>query len=153
LFHGSEISLAQLKDQLRTLANSCIDLSDELSLLERIAQTFEAEPHLSETLMPDVLGLAQSGKDNMGLPPEERIWEGLLSVIMKMLSGLLKSESYAPSLSNENNFRMTHVFDQPLSELGRYMAILRSLNLGDTQSTRLVGEVLDEMIMDMGGSR
>ena len=88
----------------------------------------------------------------MGLPPEERIWEGLLSIIMKMLSGLLKQEGYAPSLSNENNFRITHVFDQPLRELGRCMAILRSLNLGDTQSTRLVSEVLNEMITDMGGS-
>ena len=153
LFYGSEIALAQLKDQLRTLANACTDLGGELSIVERIVQTFETESHLRETLMPDVLGLAPSGKNCMGLPPEERIWEGLLSIIMKMLSGLLKNESYAPSLSNENNFRITYVFDQPLSELGRYMAVLRSLNLGDAQSTRLVSEVLDEMIMNMGGSR
>ena len=153
LFHGSEVALAQLKDQLRTLANACTELGEELSIVERIVRTFETESHLREMLMPDVLGLARSGKDCMGLPPEERIWEGLLAIIMKMLSGLLKNESYAPSLSNENNFRITHVFDQPLSELGRYMAVLRSLNLGDTQSTRLVGEVLDEMIMSMGGSR
>lgn len=152
LFFGSEIALAQIKDQLRTLANTCVDLGEEQSIVERIVQTFKAEPQMREMLMPDVLGLAPSGKDHMGLPPEERIWEGLLSVIMKMLSGLLKHEGYAPSLSNENNFRITHVFDQPLRELGRYMAILRSLNLGDTQSTRLVSEVLDEMIMDMGGS-
>ena len=153
LFHGSEVALAQLKDQLRTLANACTELGEELSIVERIVRTFETESHLREMLMPDVLGLAHSGKDCMGLPPEERIWEGLLAIIMKMLSGLLKNESYAPSLSNENNFRITHVFDQPLSELGRYMAVLRSLNLGDTQSTRLVSEVLDEMIMSMGGSR
>ena len=153
LFHGSDIALAQLKDQLRTLASACVDLDGELSIVERIIQTFEAEPHLRETLMPDVLGLAHAGKDSMGLPPEEHIWESLLSIIMKMLSGLLKSESYSPSLSNENNFRMTHVFDQPLSDLGRCMASLRSLNLGDTQSTRMVAEVLDEMIMDMGGTR
>lgn len=152
LFHGSEIALAQLKDQLRTLANACTNLGEELPIVDRIVRTFESEPHLRETLMPNTLGLALSGKDHMGLPPEERIWEGLLAIIMKMLSGLLKNESYAPSLSNENNFRITHVFDQPLSELGRYMAILRSLNLGDAQSTQLVGEVLDEMIMNMGGS-
>ena len=112
LFYGSDIALAQLKDQLRTLASACIDLSDELNIAERIVQTFEAEPHLRETLMPDSLGLAHSGKDHMGLPPEERIWR----------------------------------------DLGRYMAILRSLNLGDTQSTQLVGEVLDEMIREIGGS-
>lgn len=152
LFSGSDLALAQLKDQLRTLANACMDLNEEESLVERIVQTFESEPNLRETLMPKTLGLASSGKDNMGLPPEERIWEGLLSIIMKMLSGLLKQESYSPSLSNENNFRITHVFDQPLRDLGRYMSILRSLNLGDTQSTKLVGEILDEMIMDIGGS-
>ena len=153
LFHGSDIALAQLKDQLRTLANACTDLGNELPVEERVVQTFNAEPHLRETLMPDALGLSNSGKHQIGLPPEERIWEGLLSIIMKMLSGLLKDESYAPSLSNENNFRITHVFDQPLSDLGRCMATLRSLNLGDTESTRLVAEVLDEMIMDIGGSR
>ena len=107
---------------------------------------------MREMLMPDVLGLAYTGKDHMGLPPEEHIWEGLLSIIMRMLSGLLKGESYSPSLSNENNFRITHVFDQPLSDLGRYMAIIRSLNLGDTQSTQLVSEILDEMIREIGGS-
>ncbi len=153
LFHGSDISLAQLKDQLRTLANACMDLSEEESIIERIVQTFETESDLRESLMPDSLGLASSGKNHMGLPPEERIWEGLLSIIMKMLSGLLKQESYCPSLSNENNFRITHVFDQPLRDLGRYMSILRSLNLGDAQSTKLISEILDEIIMDIGGSK
>ena len=153
LFHGSDIALAQLKDQLRTLARACLDLGSELPILERVVQTLQSEPQMREILMPDVLGLASSGKDHMGLPPEERIWEGLLSIIMRMLSGLLKGESYSPSLSNENNFRITHVFDQPLSDLGRYMAIIRSLNLGDTQSTQLVSEVLDEMIGEIGGFR
>lgn len=152
LFHGSEIPLAQLKDQLRTLANACLDLGEEQSIVERIIQTFDTEPNLRETLMPESLGLAPSGKNYMGLPPEDRIWEGLLSIIMKMLSGLLKSEGYSPSLSNENNFRITHVFDPPLRELGRYMGILRSLNLGDTQSSQVVGEAIDEIINDIGGS-
>ena len=153
LFYGSDITLAQLKDQLRTLANACMELDEENSIVERIVQTFKNEQALRETLMPDVLGLAESGKNHIGLPPEERIWEGLLSIIMRMLSGLLKHEGYSPNLSNENNFRITQVFDEPLRDLGRYMSMLRSLNLGDAQSTQLVGEVLDDMIKEMGGLR
>ena len=103
--------------------------------------------------MPDVLGLGNAQKNRIGLPAEERIWEGLLAVVMRMLSGLLKHESYAQNLSNESNFRLTHVFDEPLRELGRYMAIIRSLIVGDTQSTQLVGQVLEEMILEMEGSR
>ena len=153
LFFGSESSLAQLKDQLRTLAAACLDLDQEHSLVERIVQTFAAEPHLCEALMPDVLGLCNAQKNRIGLPAEERIWEGLLAVVMRMLSGLLKHESYAQNLSNESNFRLTHVFDEPLRELGIYMAIIRSLIVGDTQSTQLVGQVLEEMILEMEGSR
>lgn len=152
LFAGSDSSLAQLKDQLRSLAAACLEMGDEQSLAERIVSTLEAEPHLCEVLMPTALGFSESAKSRINLPAEDRIWEGLLATIMKMLSGLLKHESYAPNLSNENNFRLAHVFDEPLRELSRYMSSLRSLNLGDVQNTQLISNVLDEMIKEMGGA-
>lgn len=152
LFAGSDSSLAQLKDQLRSLAAACLEMGDEQSLAERIVSTLEAEPHLCEVLMPAALGFSESAKSRINLPAEDRIWEGLLATIMKMLSGLLKHESYAPNLSNENNFRLAHVFDEPLRELSRYMSSLRSLNLGDVQNTQLISNVLDEMIKEMGGA-
>jgi len=152
LFAGSDSSLAQLKDQLRSLAAACLDMGDEQSLVERIVSTLEAEPQLCEVLMPAALGFSESATSRISLPTEDRIWENLLALIMKMLSGLLKHESYAPNLSNENNFRLAHVFDQPLRELSRYMAILRALNLGDVQNTQLIGNVLDDMIKEIGGA-
>lgn len=151
LFAGSGSPLAQLKDQLRSLAVACLDLDLDQPLAERIAQVLEAEPQLREVLRPEALGLADSSQGRIGLPMEDCIWEGLIGVTMKMLSGLLKHESYAPNLSNENSFRLAHVFDEPLRELSRYMAILRSMNVGDSQNTQLVSDVLDKMIKEMGG--
>ena len=153
LFADSGSSLAQLKDELRTLAMACIDLDPEQPLVERIVQVLEDKPDLREILMPEALGLGGADHGSIRLLLECQIWEGVLAVIMKMLSGLLKHESYSPSLSNENNFRLAYVFDEPLRELSRFMAILRSMNVGDAQNAQLVSDVLDEMIKEAGGAK
>lgn len=151
LFDGCGSSLAQLKDQVRTLALACLEMDETTSLVERVVEVLEREPALRENLMPEVLGVGSKGKVRLGLPPEDHIWESLIVIVMRMLSGWLKHESYCEHLSNENNFRLAHVFDEPLRDLSRLMAVLRSLNTGDIHTTQLIRKVLNNMIAEMGG--
>ncbi|MGJ8639092.1 MAG: hypothetical protein ACSHYA_06825 [Opitutaceae bacterium] len=148
LFHGTGSPLALIKDHVRSLALNCSDMDESTPLVERIAKILGEDEEARAVLMPDALGVGAAGKGRIGIPAEDHVWETLISVAMKMLSGLLKREGYSSTLSNENNFRLVQVFDEPLSELSHVLAILRSLCVGDVHSTHMIREVIDSMLGD-----
>ena len=153
LYHGSGAPLALLKDRLFTVGAACLELGPAQPLAERVAKVIREDPQLREVLLPEALGLSDSSSGRIGLPAEDRIWEGMLALLLRMVPGLLKGEGIAPNLSNENNFRLAHVFDEAFDEIAKTAAILRSLCVGDIHGMQLVRKVLDEMITGIGGNR
>lgn len=152
LFHGSGTSLAQLKDQLRSLAQTCSEMNEDETLVERVAAVFARDADMRSVLMPDDLGVDSDGPGRIGLPAEDRIWETIIAILMRLQTGLLKREGYAESLSNENNFRLAQVFDEPIKELSNILAILRSLCIGDVHSSHFIRSVIDSMLLEMRGA-
>lgn len=153
LFHGTGSSLARLKDKLRTLAQACSEISEDMPLPERVSAVLARDADLRGVLVPDELGVGAEGAGRIGLPAEDRIWESIIVVLMRLQTGLLRREGYAPNLSNENNFRLAQVFDEPIKDLSSLLAILRSLCIGDVHSSHFIRGVIDSMLLGMRGSR
>lgn len=149
LYHGSGRSLAQIKDRVRTLAHTCMEISEEEPLVNRISAVLGKDAGLRRVLVPEELGVGQ-GSGLIGLPQEDLTWETLLCVIMRLQTGLLGVEGYASSFSNENNFRLSQVFEEPIKDLSRPLAILRSQCVGDVKSAHFIRDVIDSMLGEKG---
>ncbi|MCD8482273.1 MAG: hypothetical protein LR015_06145 [Verrucomicrobia bacterium] len=131
-----------IKDNVRTLALRCNDLEQD-SLPKKIAHVLQTDESLARILMPAGLGLSPDAKPRIGIPPEDLLWENLLAIVVKCLSGLLTDGAYCQSLSNESNFRMAQIFDDPLKELSNHAATLRALCIGDVHSSHMIRNVID----------
>jgi hypothetical protein len=152
LYHGSGHTLAHIKDQVRSLAHACLEISEDQPLIDRIAHVLEKDAALRKVLLPESLGLGAEGSGRIGLPKEDRLWESLLVILMRLQTGLLGREGYAASFSNENNFRLSQIFEEPVKDLSRPLAILRSLCVGDVHSAHFIRDVIDAMLLEKGRS-
>lgn len=151
IFHGSGSPLPLLKDKLRSLALACSEGDISMPLAERVASVLAKDSELKDILMPDALGVAGEGTGQMGLPSEDRLWESLLVLLMRLQTGLLRSEGYAAMLSNENNFRISQIFEEPVKDLSGLLAIFRALCTGDVHSSHFIRGVVDDLLIELGG--
>jgi hypothetical protein len=150
IFHGSGSPLPLLKDKLRSLALACMELDPSEPIEKRAARVLAEDAELSSILLPSALGVAREGPAQMRLPAEDRLWESLLVVLMRLQTGLLRDEGYVTTLSNENSFRISQIFEQPVKDLSRLLAVFRALCTGDVHSSDFIRGVVDSLLIEIG---
>lgn len=153
IFHGSGSPLPLLKDKLRSLALACLERDPALPMVERAASVLSDDEDLRTVLMPEELGVAREGAGQLELPSDDRLWESILVVLMRLQTGLLGNEGYAGSLSNENNFRLSQIFEEPVKDLSGLLAVFRALCTGDVHTSHFIRKVVDDLLLEIGGMK